>query len=110
VFGCGVALILLLWAIVAMRAGRIRSLFEQGREVEANVRKVTHFRGARTKLALEFELNGVPHKVSFVFLRWSKTPRFDEGARIPLLVDPTKPNRVVAPAVYERPGPPTAIV
>ena len=53
------ALALFLSAIVARRVARIRSLFDEGREVEASVRRVTSFRGARQKLEFEFELDGI---------------------------------------------------
>src|SRR5262245_22003410 len=101
---CAVALILLLSAIVALRVVRIRSLFDRGREVEASVRKVAYFRGARQKLELEFELYGLPCRVSFSFLRSSRTPEFSEGTRIPVLVDPENPKRVIPLALYGDPG------
>ena len=101
VLTCAVALILILSAIVALRVARIRSLFDGGREVEASVRKVTYFRGgARQKLDLEFDLDGMQSKVRFFFLRSSRTPAFSEGARIPVLVDPANPKRVVPIALY----------
>ena len=43
VLACGLALILFLSAIVAMRVARIGSLVDEGREVAASVRKVQHF-------------------------------------------------------------------
>src|SRR5262245_696456 len=104
VLACGVALILFLSAIVAMRVARIRSLIDEGREVEASVRKVNYFRGARQKLELEFELDSIPYKVRFTFLRSSKTPEFSEGTRIPVLVDPVNPKRAVPLALYAGPG------
>jgi hypothetical protein len=57
-----VALVPFLSAIVALRVAGIRRLFEEGREVEASVRKVKRFRGGST-LKLEFELNGIRYKV-----------------------------------------------
>ena len=96
-----VALILFLSAIVALRVGRIRSLVDEGREVEARVRKVTYFRGARQKLELEFKLDGIPYEVTSVFLRSWRTPRFSEGTRIPVLVDPENPKRVIPLALYD---------
>ena len=59
VLACGLALILFLSAIVAMRVARIGSLVDEGREVAASMRKVQHFRGARQKLELELELDGI---------------------------------------------------
>ena len=104
VLACAMALILLLSAIVALRVARVRSLFDQGREVEASVRKVTYFRGARQKLELEFELYGIPHKVSFFFLRSPRTPAFSEGTRISVLVDPANPKRAIPLTLYGDPG------
>ena len=105
VLACAVGLILFLSAIVALRVGRVRSLFDRGREVEAGVRKVTYFRGgARQKLELEFELSGIPYKVSFFFLRSSRTPAFSEGTRIPVLVDPANPKRAIPLALYGDPS------
>jgi hypothetical protein len=104
VLACAVALVLLLSAIVALRVARVRSLFDQGREVEASVRKVTYFRGARQKLELEFELYGIPHEASFSFLRSRRTPAFGEGARIPVLVDPADPKRAIPLTLYGDPG------
>jgi hypothetical protein len=105
VLACAVALILFLSAVVAVRVVRIRSLFDRGHEVEASVRKVTYFRGgARQKLELEFELYGIPHKVSFFFLRSSRTPSFSEGTRISVLVDPVNPKRAIPLALYGDPG------
>lgn len=101
-----VALLMFLSAIVARRVARIRSLFDEGREVEASVRKVQSFRGARQKLTLEFELNGIPYTVSFAFLRSSRTPRFSEGTQIPVLVDPANPKRVIPLELYAGPGAP----
>src|SRR5262245_22716489 len=63
VLACAVALILFLSAIVARRVARIRGLFDEGREVEASVRKVKRFRGG-AKLKFEFELEGILHTVS----------------------------------------------
>ena len=104
VLASAVALILFLSAIVALRVARVRSLFDTGREVEASVRKVRHFRGSRQKLELEFELNGMSYKVSSVFLRWSRTPVFNEGTQIQVLVNPEKPKRAVPVALYEETG------
>ena len=73
-------------------------------EVEASVRKVTYFRGARQKLEFEFELDGITYKVSFVFLRSSRTPAFSEGTRISVLVDPVNPERAIPLALYADPG------
>jgi hypothetical protein len=94
-----VALILFLSAIVARRVARVRGLFEGGREVEASVRKVKYLRGG-AKLELEFELDGIPRKVSFAFLRWPRTPAFSEGTRIPVLVDSANPKRAIPLALY----------
>jgi hypothetical protein len=102
VFACAVALSLFLSAIVAMRVARTRSLFDGGREVEATVRTVKPLRGG-TKLKLEYELDGIPYKVSFAFLRSSSTPAFGEGKRIPVLVDPASPKRVIPLALYGDP-------
>jgi hypothetical protein len=108
VLACAVALSLFVAAIVALRVARIRSLFDEGREVEATVRKVAYVRSARgasrQKLELEFELHGIPHVVSFTFLRTSKTPAFSEGARISVLVDPANPKRVVPLTLYGDPA------
>jgi len=105
VLACAVALILFLSAIVAVRVARIRSLFDGGREVEACVRKVKRFRGgARLKLEFEFELDGIPYKVSSAFLRSSRTPAFSEGTRISVLVDPVNPKRAIPLALYADPG------
>ena len=105
VLACAVALILFLSAIVAVRVARIRSLFDGGREVEACVRKVKRFRGgARLKLEFEFELDGIPYKLSSAFLRSSRTPAFSEGTRISVLVDPVNPKRAIPLALYADPG------
>ena len=103
VLACAVALILLLSAIVVRRVTRIRSVFDGGREVEANVRKVKYVRGG-AKLELEFDLDGTPYKVRFSFLRSSRTPAFSGGTRIPVLVDPWNPKRVIPRALYADPG------
>ena len=69
------------------------------------MRKVNYFRGgAGQKLELEFELDGIPYKVSSAFLRSSRTPAFSEGTRISLLVDRVNPNRAIPLALYEDPG------
>jgi hypothetical protein len=105
VLACAVALTLVLCAIVARRVTRVRSLFDGGREVEASVRKVTYFRGgARQKLDLEYDVDGITYKVKFSFLRSSRTPAFSEGTRIPLLVDPWNPSRAIPLALYGDPG------
>jgi hypothetical protein len=103
VLACAVALILLLAGIVALRVRRIQSLFDRGREIEASVRKVTNVRGG-AKLELEFELHGIPYKVRSSFLRWWRTPTFNEGTRIPVLVDPENPKRAIPLALYSDPG------
>jgi hypothetical protein len=103
VLACAVALSLFLSAIVARRVARVRSLFDGGREVEASVRTVKRLRGG-TKLKLEYELDGIQYKVSFAFLRSSSTPAFSEGKRIPVLVDPATPKRVIPLALYGDPG------
>jgi hypothetical protein len=100
-----VALVLFLSAIVMLRVSRFRGLFDGGREVEASVRNVKHMRGARTQLKLEFRLEGILYTVRCTFLRSSRTPAFDEGARIPLLVDPLNPKRAVPLALYAGSGP-----
>ena len=104
VLACAVALVLCLSAIVALRVARVRGLFDAGREVEAKVQRVRCYRGARQKLDLEFDLNGVPNKVRSVFLRSSRTPAFSEGTTISVLVDPVNPKRVVPRALYGDPG------
>src|SRR5262245_32250409 len=63
-----VALILLLSAIAARRVARVRDVFDRGRDVQATVRKVTHFRGTRERLDLEFELDGLSCTVSSGFI------------------------------------------
>ena len=103
VLASAVALILFLALIVARRVARVRGLFDEGREVEAGVRTVKHVRGG-AKLKLEFELNGIPYNVSFGFQRWSRTPEFSEGTRIPVLVDPTNPKRAIPLALYAGPS------
>jgi hypothetical protein len=103
VLACAVALMLILSAIVVLRVARIRSLFDGGREIEASVRKVKRFRGG-SKLKLEFELHGIPYKVSSTFQRSSKTPVFSEGTRIAVLVDPSNPKRAIPLALYGDPG------
>ena len=95
-----VAIVLFLSAIVALRVARVRRLFNEGREVEANVRKATRVRGG-TRLKLEFHLDGNPYKVGFTFQRWPGTPEFSEGTRIPVLVDPDHPTRAIPLAVYQ---------
>ena len=100
-----VVLVMFLSAILGRRVARVRSLFERGREVEARVRKVAHFQGARTKLGLEFELNGMPYEIDFSFLRAWKTPEFGEDTRIPVLVDPDDPKRAIPLALYGDPSP-----
>jgi hypothetical protein len=105
VLACAVALILFLSATVALRVARIRSLFEVGREVEASVLKVKYLRGGtRQKLEMEFELDGIPYKVSSAFLRSPRTPAFSEGTRIAVLVDPVNPNCAIPLALYTDPG------
>ena len=100
VLACAVALILILSLIISRRVARIRGLFDQGREVEASVRKATCYRGGRQKLELAFELYGIPYEVRASFLRSSKTPAFREGMRIRVLVDPASPKRVVPAALF----------
>jgi hypothetical protein len=95
--------ILFLSAIVALRVARIRSLFDRGLEIEATVRKVKRYRGGAT-LELEFEHAGITHRVRIAFQRGWRTPSFDEGARISVLVDPLNPRRAVPPALYADPG------
>jgi hypothetical protein len=104
VLACAVALILFLSAIVALRVARIRSLFDGGREVEASVRTVKRRLRGGTTLKLEYELDGIPYKVSFAFLRSSRTPAFSEGTPIPVLVDPANPKRAIPLALYGDPG------
>ena len=99
VLAFAVALILFLAAIVALRVARVRRLFDEGREVEASVRKVARLRGG-TKLKLEFELEGIPYTRTFAFQRWWRTPEFSEGTRIPVLVDPDHPKRAIPLAFY----------
>ena len=107
VLASAVALSLFLWVIVALRVVRVRGLFDRGREVEASVRKVRCLKGG-TKLELEFELYGIPHKARFSFMRSGRTPAFSEGARISVLVDPANPKRAIPLAFYgetrARPG------
>src|SRR5262245_51276379 len=94
-----VAGILFLAAIVARRVARIRSLFDRGLEIEATVRKVKRFRGGAT-LKLELQHAGITYRLSSAFQRGSRTPSFDEGARISVLVDPLNPRRAVPLALY----------
>src|SRR5262245_821423 len=87
-----VAGILFLSAIVALRVARIRTLFDRGLEIEATVRKVKRLRGGTT-LGLELQYAGITYRVSSAFQRGWRTPRFDEGTRISVLVDPLDPRR-----------------
>ena len=88
---------------MARRVARVRNLFDAGREIEAIVRKVKRVRGGN-RLKLGFEMHGIRYEVKSAFLRWSKTPTFSEGTRIPVLVDPAHPKRAVPLALYADPG------
>jgi hypothetical protein len=98
-----VAGILFLSAIVALRVARIRSLFDRGLEIEATVRKVKCLRGGTT-LKLELQYAGITYGVRTAFQRGSRTPTFDEGTRISVLVDPLNPRRAIPLALYADPG------
>src|SRR5262245_16449016 len=98
-----VAGVLFLLAIVAQRVARIRSLFERGLEIEATLRKVKRTRGGTT-LQLELQYAGITYRVRSAFQRGSKTPGFEVGTRIPVLVDPLNPRRAVPLALYADPG------
>jgi hypothetical protein len=98
-----VAGILFLSAIVALRVARIRSLFDRGLEIEATVRKVKRFRGG-ARLKLELQHAGITYRVRSAFQRGSRTPSFDEGTRISVLVDPLNPRRAIPLALYADPG------
>src|SRR5262245_16300194 len=98
-----VAGILFLSAIVALRVARIRSLFDRGLEIEATVRKVKRYRGGTT-LKLELQHAGITYRVSTTFQRWWRTPSFEEGRRISVLVDPLNPRRAIPLALYAEPG------
>jgi hypothetical protein len=99
ILACALAGILFLSAIVALRVARIRSLFDRGLEIEATVRRLKRFgRGATFKL--EFQYAGITYSVRTAFSRGSRTPRFDEGTRIPVLVDPLNPRRAIPLALY----------
>ena len=94
-----VAGILFLSAIVALRVARIRSLFDRGLEIEATVRKVKRLRGGTT-LKLELQHAGIPYRVRTTFQRGSRTPEFEEGTRISVLVDPLNPRLAIPLALY----------
>lgn len=98
-----VVLLLFLAAIVAWRVARVRRLFEEGRELEASVRKVKYFRGG-SSLWFQFEVNGIPYEVKSTFQRWLRPPVFNEGTRIPVMVDPASPKHAVPRALYDDPG------
>lgn len=68
--------------------------------VEATVRKVSYFRGARTQLVLEYKLEGDSYKIKSTFIRWSQTPVFSGDTRIPVLVDSVNPRRAVPLDLY----------
>lgn len=93
------ALVLVLTGLVALRVARVRDLFERGQEVEASVRRVKRFRGG-AKLSLEFERAGTRHTARCTFQRWSKTPAFEEGTQVTVLVDPAHPRRALPLALY----------
>ena len=109
VLASATAFVLFLCGIVALRVARIRSLFDSGEEVEAEVRKVKRLRGGTT-LKLRFKRKGTTYDVSSTFQRCRTTPVFDEGMRIALLVDPGNPKRAVPVALYANDGspPPTS--
>jgi hypothetical protein len=98
-----VAGILFLSAIVARRVARIRSLFDRGLEIEATVRKVKRARGGTT-LRLELQHAGITYRVRTAFQRGWRTPEFEEGTRIAVLVDPLDPRRAIPLALYANPG------
>jgi hypothetical protein len=98
-----VAGILCLSAIVARRVARIRSLFDRGLEIEATVLNVKRLRGG-TKLKLELQHAGITYRVRIAFQRGWRTPEFDEGTRIAVLVDPLDPRRAIPLALYADPG------
>ena len=81
VLASAAALTALLGSIVALRVARIRGLLDSGDEVEAEVRKVSRFRGG-ARLALEFERDGRTHRVRWTYQRWSRTPIFVAGMRV----------------------------
>jgi hypothetical protein len=97
-----VAGILFLSAIVARRVARIRSLFDRGLEIGATVRKLKSFRGGAT-LHLELQHAGITYRVRTAFQRGSRTPEFEEGTRIAVLVDPLDPRRSIPLALYADP-------
>ena len=95
--------IVFLSAIVVRRVARIRSLFDRGLEIEATVRRVKRMRGGTT-LKLEIEHAGITYSVRSSFQRGWRTPEFDEGSRISVLVDPLDPRRAVPLALYADPA------
>jgi len=67
------------------------------------VRKVKRYRGGTT-LKLELQHAGITYRVSTTFQRWWRTPSFEEGRRISVLVDPLNPRRAIPLALYAEPG------
>jgi len=98
------ALMAALWAFAAVRVARIRQLFEDGVEVEATLRKLTHLKGW-VRLRLELERSGTTLSVRTTVRRSAHADALAVGDRLMLLVDPVHPKRVVWPAIYTRAEP-----
>ena len=89
-----------LWIPAALRVLRIRDLFESGSEVRATVRKVSRFKGYST-IDLDFLFAGAVRSSRSTIRRSARAKAVGPGSLVGVIVDPTKPSRLVLADLYD---------
>ena len=89
-----------LCALAALRAIRIRRLFRSGDDVEATVETVSSAQG-RSHLRLAYRHGGAHHSVRRSIRKSTRARALKPGEAFSILVDPTRPKRIVLAGLYD---------
>lgn len=85
--------------VIFWRLGHIRSLFENGREVQGSLTQVSFFRD-RGRITYIYSINGERYQSSSMVSRSRRTAKLGPGQDVLLLVDPDKPKSAIIRELY----------
>lgn len=100
ILGSALLVVGVLWIPAMFRILRIRGLFESGNEVRATVRKIRRFKGYCT-IDLDFLFGGRVCSGRSTIRRSAKARAIGLGSKVGVIVDPSKPSRLVLADLYD---------
>lgn len=98
--GFALILMIVLWIPAAFRVFSIQRLFESGTEVLATVRKVSMFKGY-SRIDLDYVYRGVVRSVRSTIRRSARARALGPGSSIRVIVDSSRPSRLVLAELYD---------